>query len=178
MKISGDIYESYKEEITLDSLLNMFFIRVKRKLHRKIVEGYRGWDDPSAVPTEKLIEKLKSNLKEGDMIDVAALAALIWNRQDKEKTLGEYVCLQQDEPETVVPFDKLKEIIEDCILSFQFAIPFAEEITEKIGRKILKEINLRKVQNVITIPLKENVITIPLKEKRKQYHYFRGNKRI
>jgi len=178
MKISGDTYEIFKEEITLDLLVDMFFIHVRRKLHRKILEGYCGWDDPSAVTTNNLIEKLKSNLKEGDMIDVAALAALIWNRQDEEKTLGKVIDIQQDEPETVIPLDKFEKIIEDCLLSFQSEIPSVEKIRERLGREILEEENIKKAQNVITIPLKENVITVPLKEKRKHHHYFRGNKRI
>lgn len=168
MKISGDIYEDYKEEIALDLLLNIFFISVRGKLHQKILEGYCGWDDPSAVPTENLIEKLKSNLEKGDMIDVATLAALIWNRQDKGETLGKVINIQQNKLETIIPFDKFREIIEDSILSFQIAIPFAEQITEKIGRKILKEVNIKKVQNVITIPLKENVITISSLKKDKK----------
>lgn len=87
MKISTNkiIADDSIEMKAIECLIDLFAFHMKIKLRKKRIEGYVGWDKPDKISVENLIEKLKNNLEQGDMVDVAALAALIWNREDKLK---------------------------------------------------------------------------------------------
>ena len=50
---------------------------VMRKLYKKHLDGWRGWDNEDVVSDEQLVAKLKRNLEEKDYIDVMALAAML-----------------------------------------------------------------------------------------------------
>lgn len=47
-----------------------------RKLYKKHLEGWRGWDD-KIVSDDTLIDKLHRNLDQKDWVDVMALAAML-----------------------------------------------------------------------------------------------------
>ncbi len=71
----------FSEIDALDKLVNSFAKEMKKKLKKKYLEGYTGWDNKE---DEKLIKrKLKEHcLKKTDsenMVDIANLVAMLWN---------------------------------------------------------------------------------------------------
>ena len=72
------------EKVELDALLRLvrkFADAVAEKLTIRVLEDWTGWDDPGNLPLFR--ERLTRNFEEGDMIDVGAFAALIWNHKDE-----------------------------------------------------------------------------------------------
>lgn len=65
---------------SLEMLVDAFAEAMKAKLRKKILEGYKGWDDPKWT-REKIVEALKAHLEKGDPVDIANFAAFIWNRE-------------------------------------------------------------------------------------------------
>ena len=50
--------------------------------------GKVGWDKPDIVTDEWIKERIRINLEQGDYVDVANLAMILWNRQDDNKKEG------------------------------------------------------------------------------------------
>lgn len=48
-----------------------------RKLYKKHLDGWRGWDKDAVISEEYLIAKLRQNLDQKDWIDVMTLAAML-----------------------------------------------------------------------------------------------------
>ena len=48
-----------------------------RKLYKKHLEGWRGWDKDEVISDDQLIAKLRDNVDQKDWIDVMALAAML-----------------------------------------------------------------------------------------------------
>ena len=62
----------------LDAMVDEFAKEMKRKLHRKVFEGKAGWDDLEF--RESIREDLiKHASKNGQEVDTANLAAMLWN---------------------------------------------------------------------------------------------------
>jgi hypothetical protein len=63
----------------LEGCVDDFAAQMKSKLRRKALEGYSGWDDPDWQRAE-IIDRLKSHIDKGDMVDVANFAMFAWNK--------------------------------------------------------------------------------------------------
>lgn len=73
-------------DIGLEELIDDFIEAIKVRLYDKFTEGYEGWD---TEPVEGLLERLRVKANNEDfiwddntLVDIAALAAMIWNRRD------------------------------------------------------------------------------------------------
>jgi hypothetical protein len=73
-------HNTFAEQKAIDNLIDRFCTEIKQKLHRKILQGKSGWDDPD-WPIENLQEKLINHYIKGDPIDIAAFCAFWWNKQ-------------------------------------------------------------------------------------------------
>ena len=65
----------------LDRMVDAFAKEMKKKLHKKVIEGYSGWDDV------KYKNAIKASLRnhvdrEEQEVDVANLAAMLWNMEN------------------------------------------------------------------------------------------------
>ncbi len=69
------------QQEALGALLDAFVKEMGGKIFQKMEEGYVGWDDVSQIKLMK--EKLLTNLENGDMVDVAALAMFLWNLNEE-----------------------------------------------------------------------------------------------
>jgi hypothetical protein len=64
-------------------MVDSFAEEVKSKLRSKCLMGYTGWDNPELQPL--LLQKLKEHIeREGQEIDVGALAAMLWNMKEEK----------------------------------------------------------------------------------------------
>lgn len=76
----------------LHAMVDAFAAEMKKKLTRKLVEGYVGWDEPEKeeFSSDKLRLALREHCNRGDPVDVANFAAMLWNRWEttalKERT--------------------------------------------------------------------------------------------
>ena len=70
----------------LDNAVDDFARAMKEKLHRKALEGFRGWDDPAMFADHRLkIMSLVDHLftrDEPEEIDIANLAMMLWFQRD------------------------------------------------------------------------------------------------
>lgn len=66
----------------LEEVVDQFADAMKAKLAEKQGQGYTGWDDPKSISEHYLYSLLNANLREGDLIDVANLAMIIWHRNN------------------------------------------------------------------------------------------------
>lgn len=73
------------ETMALSKLIKVFSDEMERKLHRKLMQGYSGWDDENMK--EYLKESIKNHVEKGDWVDVANLAAMLWNLEDFKEVL-------------------------------------------------------------------------------------------
>ncbi len=71
------------ESAALEWVCYRFYRLAAARLQAKLKAGYTGWDDPAAVPDQKLVDRLRLNVARGDWADVGALAALLWNRAQR-----------------------------------------------------------------------------------------------
>jgi len=69
------------EQQALGMLLDAFAKEIGGKVFQKLENGYSGWDNPEML--DNLKKKLLENYQRGDMVDVAALAMMLWNLQQK-----------------------------------------------------------------------------------------------
>lgn len=69
------------EAEALGALPDAFAKEMGGKIFEKLQAGYTGWDD--ATIETALKRKLLTNYENGDMVDVAACAMLIWNLHDQ-----------------------------------------------------------------------------------------------
>lgn len=68
----------FPELDALYALVDAFAEEMKGKLRRKYVEGFTGWDDPELRP--ELERRLQLHvIRGGQYVDVANLAAMLWN---------------------------------------------------------------------------------------------------
>ena len=78
----GECWHGLTAEMTaLDALVDAFALEMKKKLYKQYVKGYHGWDDPEM---KALLEtKLNEHVQRGEeqMVDVANLAAMLWNME-------------------------------------------------------------------------------------------------
>ena len=73
------------EDEALVVLVRCFAVEMLTKLDKKAKEGFSGWDDPDTISDGMLLESLKRHLRRGNYVDVANLAAFLWNRQESTK---------------------------------------------------------------------------------------------
>lgn len=62
-----------------DAVVNAFNKQMKVKFRKKYLEGRDGWDNRNQKHFIKA--SLKKHISKGDMVDVANLAAMIWNME-------------------------------------------------------------------------------------------------
>jgi hypothetical protein len=77
---AGECNHNLTAEIdALDACVNAFAKEMKRKLKRKYMEGFSGWDkkEYESIITQKLIEHSVKN--RGEEIDIANLSMMLWN---------------------------------------------------------------------------------------------------
>lgn len=72
-------HNSFVEIEALDALVDAFAMRMKAKLRQKALAGYTGWDDPTLRPG--ILASLRLHVGKGEMIDVANIAAMLWNME-------------------------------------------------------------------------------------------------
>lgn len=76
----GECNHNFLVSLTaINACIDDFAEHLRKKLHRKFMEGKDGWDDPQ-WPKEEIIKQLREHIDKGDMIDVAAFAMFAWNR--------------------------------------------------------------------------------------------------
>jgi hypothetical protein len=63
----------------LGELVHRFAAAMRHKLYEKAAEGYTGWNNPENI--EMIQQKLLANAERGDWVDVANLAAMLWNQE-------------------------------------------------------------------------------------------------
>lgn len=63
----------------LDALVDAFAAEMKRKLRRKALEGRSGWDDPACAEGIRAAMLEHAHRGPGQEVDVANLAAMLWN---------------------------------------------------------------------------------------------------
>jgi hypothetical protein len=87
--IISDAYskiEGYPYEVAvLTELVNRFSDKMWHKLIRKLDQGYYGWDDPFLKKSlqESLIKHIEKGFDAENMVDVANLAAMLWNLETR-----------------------------------------------------------------------------------------------
>ena len=81
--VSEDAKQKAQAE-ALGALLDVFAKEMGAKIFTKLQAGYTGWDDPTMESVLK--RKLLTNYENGDMVDVAACAMLLWNLHDQTPT--------------------------------------------------------------------------------------------
>jgi hypothetical protein len=69
------------EQQALLKLVDEFADAMKRRLINKSYKS--GWDDPAYHNSNIPLEQMRSNLEEGDMVDVACVAAFVWRGQSE-----------------------------------------------------------------------------------------------
>jgi len=57
-----------------------FAHQCRQKLIKKDLAGFSGWDDRAKITDEQLASKLQESLIEGDYVDVANLAMMLYFR--------------------------------------------------------------------------------------------------
>lgn len=81
MKVATRFYETE----ALTELVKDFSDEMTGKLYREYYdEGKKGWDDPEKISDAKLKEMLIDNLEKGKWVNVANLAAMLWNREQPD----------------------------------------------------------------------------------------------
>lgn len=75
----ADEREYLEECERLQSVVDEFAAKMIGKLIDKAAEGYRGWDSPAN--RDMIRQKLLANVKRSDWVDVANLAAMLWNQE-------------------------------------------------------------------------------------------------
>lgn len=75
-------HNDYAWMLALDACIDDFADNLKQKLHRKALEGKRGWDDPNWLRSD-IIAQLRLHIGKGDMLDVAAFAMFAWNQEQQ-----------------------------------------------------------------------------------------------
>ena len=84
-EIGLELIPSKDFELTkIKNTIKKFTNELREKLTDKYYQGYTGWDDPS-WKEEDIVSLLKTHIEKGDMVDVAAFAMFLWNKQN-EKT--------------------------------------------------------------------------------------------
>jgi hypothetical protein len=73
-------HNNFAWQKALDACVDAFAKEMKKKLTRKAMEGYHGWDDPNWT-AEQINEAMLNHLPKGDMVDVANFAMFAWNRK-------------------------------------------------------------------------------------------------
>ena len=73
-------HNTFIEIDALIALVDAFAMAIKKKLQRKLMEGYSGWDDPTWTP-DNIRAALIAHMEKGDPVDIGAFAAFLWNRQ-------------------------------------------------------------------------------------------------
>lgn len=76
-----NIYSLLSEEadrVCIYRVMNIF----KKRLTKKRIEGFSGWNDPNKISTENLKERLLKAFAEEKWIDVVAFGAMLWNRKN------------------------------------------------------------------------------------------------
>lgn len=74
-------HNSFAEFQALDALVDAFAAEMKKKLRRKAMEGYSGWDNPDWLKDGRWHHSVNQHMEKGDSIDIANFAAFKWNAQ-------------------------------------------------------------------------------------------------
>ena len=87
MKVNLTDYLVAEEKTAFRTLLVLFAQALGGRFDEKCEQGKRGWAGGDRDPDLKgrLWAALRQNVDEGDMVDVAVLAAMIWNLQDDDR---------------------------------------------------------------------------------------------
>ncbi len=72
----------------LDALVDAFAAEMKKKLRRKALEGRSGWDDPACAEGIRAAMLEHAQRGHGQEVDVANLAAMLWNMGSNAKVSG------------------------------------------------------------------------------------------
>jgi hypothetical protein len=67
------------EVAALEALVDDFAKAMKHKLRAKMRHGKKGWDDESWTKPQ-IMAALKQHAEKGDPVDIANIAAFLWNR--------------------------------------------------------------------------------------------------
>ena len=73
----ADEREYLEECERLLSVIGEFATKMFGKLVGKAAEGYRGWDRPAN--RDMLLRQIREHVERSDWVDVANLAAMLWN---------------------------------------------------------------------------------------------------
>lgn len=76
-----DIRHIISNALADDTGLERFLIAMREKLERKRGEGRKGWNLPKVCSLKSLRKMLNQHIEKGDMVDIANLAMMIWNRE-------------------------------------------------------------------------------------------------
>lgn len=68
------------ECLALGNLIDEFAGEMKTRLAQMLRDGHAGWDDPQIVSTLAMQQRLEKNVDNGQHVDAAIGAALLWNR--------------------------------------------------------------------------------------------------
>ena len=81
--ITSEIRRAAEQE-ALANLMNLFTEAMFEKIMNKMRSGYGGWDSRSPEVVESIKSKLAENINDGDWVDVANLAMMLWNIQQPD----------------------------------------------------------------------------------------------
>lgn len=82
-------HNTFAEVRALDQLVHEFAEEMKLKLHKKWAQGQRGWDDPACA--DGIREGMLAHAKRpGQEIDMANMAAMLWNFQRAKTPRAEH----------------------------------------------------------------------------------------
>lgn len=72
-------HNSTAELEALDAMVDAFAAQMKQKLRLKALDGFSGWDDPGRADIIRGAMIEHSRRGPGQEVDVANLAAMLWN---------------------------------------------------------------------------------------------------
>ena len=85
------MFKSRPEDQGLNNLVDHFAELMRSKFQKKFKEGYHGWDSGNCKG--EFFEKLLENAQDGNWVNVANMAAILWNidLESESLTLSHYV---------------------------------------------------------------------------------------
>jgi hypothetical protein len=72
-------HNTFAEIKALEKLVDAFAGQMKKKLREKWMEGRHGWDDPTCAKGIRIGMLAHVNRGAGQEVDVANMAAMLWN---------------------------------------------------------------------------------------------------
>jgi len=104
MKIRVKKLHDETEFSALTRLVDTFALLMQNRLHQKAAAGYSGWDRVAASSADRIyFDTLQKNVIDGDWLDVANLAAILWNKGYKP---AEALAVTEPGPEADRTYDE------------------------------------------------------------------------